>query len=372
MAEGVHYIRNPNVDLVRSATIAQEILPVEGFLEARRTILRWPGYAVTPLVSLQSLAESLDLAALWVKDESQRFGLESFKALGGAYAVSRLASRADVEPRSLTVTCATDGNHGRSVAWGAARVGCKCVVYLHDGVSEGRAHAIRKLGAEAVRAGATYDESVRLNAAAAERNGWSIIGDTSPHGELGHATVVMQGYRVLAEEVRCQLPAAPTHVFAQVGCGGFAAALCAHLLAPSSTPPRLVAVEPEGAACLALSIRSGCPVEADGELRTIMAGLAVGQVSIPAWRILHYGIHGVIVLPDAAAATGMRTLAHNDPPITSGESGAAGMGGLIAAAEAIGLRDEMELDQSSRVLLVNTEGATDRAVYERIVGQIAE
>ncbi|MEA2249388.1 MAG: diaminopropionate ammonia-lyase [Solirubrobacteraceae bacterium] len=375
---------------------AARLLPAAGFSEAQEAISAWPGYAPTPLLDLPGVARRLGVAQVYLKDEAGRFGLGSFKSLGGAYAVYRLLARAVADTRGvtpsaaalmagehsdvtagITVTCTTDGNHGRSVAWGARALGCGCVIYLHAGVSEGREAAIRAYGADIVRAGATYDDSTRICAADAEREGRFVVSDTAVDGAPQPLVDIMQGYRVLAEETRRQLSPGelPTHVFLQVGCGGFAAAIVAHLLAwLENDAPLVVGVEPERAACLADSIEAGRSSVVPGDLETIMAGLSVGEMSAPAWEILAPVTAAVVVVPDSAAEEAMRLLASGpggDPPLASGESGAAGLAGLWAAVASDAARAAIGLDEQSRVLLISTEGATDPEIYERIVGRPA-
>ncbi len=358
--------------------------------EAAREVGSWPGYATTPLTALPGLAARAGIARLWYKDEGGRFGLGSFKALGGAYAVFRLLAReicrrsgvASVSAEELlagryrelvaqiTVTCATDGNHGRSVAWGAQIFGCRCVIYIHALVSAGRGAAIARYGAEVVRTRGNYDDSVRQAAEDAARKGWFVVSDTSYEGYMDVPRDVMQGYSIMVDEALRQLPTGerPTHVFVQGGVGGLAAAVCAHLwetLGPER--PRLIVVEPDKADCLHRSAQSGQPTAVHGELDTLMAGLACGEVSPLAWRILASGADDFMTITDAAAVDCMRLLAAGaaaDPSIVAGESAVAGLAGMLAAAE---LR-ELGLDGMSRVLVFGTEGDTDPELYQRLVG----
>ncbi|MFY8116087.1 MAG: pyridoxal-phosphate dependent enzyme, partial [Rhabdaerophilum sp.] len=205
------FLLNPHLDRARPyGPELQAILSLAGAREARATIREWQGYAPTPLRSMPALAREAGVAEILYKDEGKRFTLRSFKALGGAYAVDRLVAKSGRE--GLTVTCATDGNHGRAVAWGARRAGIRAVIYVHEGVSEGRAEAIRSYGAEVVREGFNYDASVRASAEAAARNGWQIVSDTSWPGYEDVPRDVMQGYATLAMEVEEQ-GGKPTHVF---------------------------------------------------------------------------------------------------------------------------------------------------------------
>lgn len=366
--------------------------------EALAVISRWPGYAVTPLVDLASLASRIGVAELRLKDESGRFGLGSFKALGGAYAVYSLfadviAKRTGERPapeallnggfadltRETTVCCATDGNHGRSVAWGARLLGCGCVIYVHETVSNARVAAIEAYGATVVRSPGNYDDAVRAAAKESERRGWVVVSDTSYPGYTDIPRNVMQGYTVMVNEAIDQFVAsaagAPTHVFIQGGVGGVAAAVASVFWEKfGGIRPMLVVVEPDRAACLIASARAGRMVAVDGALDTIMAGLACGEPSLLAWQILSRGADGFMALEDDATVAAMRLLASGDagPAVVSGESGAAGLAGLLVAVERPEFRTALRLDATSRVLLFNTEGDTDAALYREIVGRSAD
>ena len=349
------------------------ILDPEGYEAARHEIASWPGYAPTPLRSLPGLAREAGLGAVWYKDEAERFGLNSFKALGGAYAVRRLVGDRGAD---ITVCTATDGNHGRSVAWGARTCGCRAVIYIHATVSEGRKEAMEAFGAEVRRVAGNYDDSVRQAASDATANGWFVVSDTSYDGYLEIPRDVMHGYAVMAEEVIAQLPSAPSHVFVQGGVGGLAAAI----LAPfwwrlGAARPRFVVVEPETAACLYASAEAGRPAVVPGDLDTVMAGLAAGEVSLLAWEILEAGADGFMTVNDESARVLMRRLAEGrdgDPPVVAGESAVAGLAGALAAREDPAMRGHLGLGPESRVLVFGTEGATDPALYEEIVGRPAE
>ncbi|MCH8953596.1 MAG: diaminopropionate ammonia-lyase, partial [Proteobacteria bacterium] len=275
-------------------------------------IRQWPGYAPTPLRRLDRLAGALGLEAVLYKDESGRFGLGSFKALGGSYAVLRLLSdklglsMADIraghgrEPAgAITVTTATDGNHGRAIAWGARQAGCRCRVYIHAKVSDPRARAIEDLGAEVVRTGGDYDDSVRTCAREAAENGWFVVSDTSYDGYLDIPRQVMAGYATMADEVLEQNASQGggpiSHVFVQAGVGGLAAALAARMwmaadpgteFAREPGHPRFVIIESEYAACLMKSARQGHPAVVKVRRETVMAGMSCGEVSLIAWEIL--------------------------------------------------------------------------------------
>ena len=276
----------------------------------------------------------------------------------------------------ITVCTATDGNHGRSVAWGARTCGCRAVIYIHATVSEGRKAAMEAFGAEVRRVAGNYDDSVRQAASDATANGWFVVSDTSYDGYLEIPRDVMHGYAVMAEEAIAQLPSSPSHVFVQGGVGGLAAAI----LAPfwwrlGAARPRFVVVEPETAACLYASAEAGRPAVVPGDLDTVMAGLAAGEVSLLAWEILEAGADGFMTVNDESARILMRRLAEGrdgDPPIVAGESAVAGLAGALAARQDPAMREQLGLGPESRVLVFGTEGATDPALYQEIVGRPSE
>jgi diaminopropionate ammonia-lyase len=395
----VQFIQNENIS--RNAVYGEEVkavLNAEGLDAARREIASWPDYGPTPLVGLPGLAAAAGLGQVWYKDEGSRFGLGSFKALGGAYAVCCLLRRevaartgaAEVATADLlsgryrdilseiTVCTATDGNHGRSVAWGARSFGCRCAIYIHATVSEGRKRAMEDLGAVVHRIEGNYDDSVHQAAAEAEANGWFVVSDTSYEGYMEVPRDVMHGYMVMADEMVHQLPAEtpPTHVFVQGGVGGLAAALCARFwLHYGAARPRLFVVEPEAAACIFESAKAGHLVAVTGALDTMMAGLAAGEVSVLAWELLRPGADGFMTVPDPAAESLMRLLAEGvegDPPVVAGESAVAGLAAALGTRTDAALAERLELGPDSRVLVVGTEGATDPELYREIVGRPAE
>jgi diaminopropionate ammonia-lyase len=372
----------------------EAILERAGHEAAWDEIRTWPGYRPTPLLELEQLARDLGLARLWYKDEAHRFHLESFKALGGAYAVLRvlqdeirrrggdgdLSSQAlrrgdhAALAASLTVTSATDGNHGRSVAWGAEMFGCPCVIYIHEGVSQGREAAIARFGAEVRRVPGSYDDSVRQAALDAQANGWHVVSDTSYEGYDAVPRQVMQGYTVMAAEAAAALPAdtVPSHLFIQGGVGGLAAAVTAHFWQRwGGGRPRVVVVEPVRADCLYQSAMAGRPAHATGDLETVMAGLSCGEISTIVWPILAEGAAAFMTIPDEAAIEAMRRLAE-DEAVVGGESGVAGLAGLIAAAGDPASAEALGLDANARVLLVGSEGATDPELYRKLVGRAPE
>jgi len=379
------YAGRPTFDGAAYSTIREQ-----DFADAWVEITEWQGYAPTPLHGLPALASELGIGAIFYKHEGPRFGLGSFKALGGAYAAERLLCREigrsageavrleDVRNGALSgqaagirLASATDGNHGRSLAWGCRRFGAPCRIYIHAEVSPGREQAMQALGAEVVRIDGDYDDSVRRCREEAEANGWFVVSDTSWPGYTETPRDVMAGYGVMLREVYEELHAAPTHVFVQGGVGGLAAATAAALRQLwGDRAPRVVVVEPERAPCLFESAKAGRATTVAIESETIMAGLSCGEPSPLAWEILASEVSDFLVISDDLIAPAMRRLAQpagGDPAIEAGESGVAGLAALIEAAALDELRDALGLSKDSSVLLIGSEGVTDPDIFAAIM-----
>lgn len=358
--------------------------------QVRQLLSLCPRHRPTPLLCLPELASSLKIGGLHIKDESDRLGLGSFKAMGGAYAVIRLflekaeaSEGAPVSPDRLrdpalkkvaagmTVACATDGNHGRSVAAGARLVGCRAVIFVHAGVDRERVAAIARFGAEILTVPGSYDDAVAEAEHVCRSRNWTIVSDTSWPGYERVARLVMQGYTVIAEEALAETQNPPTHVFLQAGVGGFAAAVAASLkFRLGRACPKIVIVEPERAACLFESNRAGKLVKISQGEPTLMAMLECYEPSLVAWRLLSRIADVFMTVADADAIESMRRLGRplgSDPVIVSGESGAAGLAGLLNAARSSRDRETLALDAASRVLLFNTEGDTAPTTYRKLM-----
>ena len=362
----------------------------DDYATAFTEITAWQDYAPTPLLHLKDLAKSLDLGDILYKDEGPRFGLGSFKALGGSYAGLRILARElakrlgkevslnDIRAGAyaddiakITLASATDGNHGRSLAWGAGRFGAPCQIYIHRDVSEGRAQAMRDLGATVTRIDGDYDASVDQIRDDADANGWFIVSDTSWEGYTQPPTDVMAGYGVMVREIVQALDTPPTHVFLQGGVGGLAAGVVAGLRQHwGKKAPRVVVVEPELAACLFESAKAGAATNVIIEEETLMAGLSCGEPSPLAWAILREEATDFLTIPENIVAPAMRLAARpmgDDPSIVAGESAVAGFAAVIAGASQDGLRDALGLNDTSRVLVIGSEGATDPEIYAQLM-----
>jgi diaminopropionate ammonia-lyase len=368
-----------------------ENLDMRAAQEVERYLTHRDNHAPTPLHTLPALAAELGVGAIHIKDEGFRLGLGSFKALGGSYAVIRLvleeASRRLRRPidvaelhspevgaivAGMTVACATDGNHGRSVAQGAQLVGAKASIFVHSGVSDERVAAIARSGAQMIRVEGTYDDSVAEAALVAAEKGWIVVSDTSWPGYERIPGLVMQGYTAMVREALRQLPEPPTHVFVQAGVGGVAAAVAGYLaLALGYQRPTFVVVDPARAACLFESARAGHPVKIGRGEPTVMAMLECYEPSLVAWRVLSRVADAFMTVDEGDAVAVMNRLARpagNDPAIVAGESGGAGLAGFVRAAADPEIRAALGLNGASRVFVINTEGATDPERYAELVG----
>ena len=398
-----HLLPNPDVD--RNQDYSDElkkIISKDNCQAAHHEIKSWPDYKASDLIPLPGLAKELNLVDISFKDESKRFNLGSFKSLGGAYAVLRhlkdtLEKITESEITSanlraehyreltsaITVTTATDGNHGRSVAWGAKLFGCNAVIYVPESCSKERIDAIKDYGASVIQTDLDYDDTVRLCAETALIENHQVISDTAWEDYQEVPKQVMQGYSLIAEETiveyfernfREAVP--PSHLFIQAGVGGLAAAIVGYywdLLGENR--PKTIIVEPENAACLYASAAAGELTKASGnqttgKVHTIMAGLDCGEASPLAWEILSRGADYFMTIPDDITGPTMRMLAqspYGDTHLFAGESSIAGLAALLMTATHEDTRETLGLSPDSRILLINSEGIMDQALYQKLV-----
>lgn len=353
-----------------------------------------PGYVPTPLVDLKGLAARLGLASFHVKDESFRFGLNAFKGLGGSFCMARvLGDRLGIPMEEMTFArlqdpsiharikdlcfvTATDGNHGRGIAWTAHCLGVRSRVFMPKESSWERLENIRALGSDACITEYNYDDTVRHAARVAEETGGVLVQDTAWEGYETIPGWIMQGYTTLALEAAEELPQPPTHIFLQAGVGAMSGALSGFFADYyGKDKPLITIVEPDRADCIFRTAEAGDGKlhTVTGALDTIMAGLACGEPCTLGWGELAAHAEHFASVPDWVAAQGMRILGApvpGDPRVISGESGAVTSGfvcELYRNKELEPLRKELSLDKDSRILCISTEGATDRESYRRIV-----
>jgi diaminopropionate ammonia-lyase len=360
--------------------------------QARHFHQKIAGYKPTPLYALNELASLFGVRKILVKDESQRFGLNAFKMLGGSYAIARLLcekyqlniddlSLEDLKTRiteKMTFATTTDGNHGRGVAWAAKQLGQNAVVYMPKGSAQERVDAIVRLGAECIVTDMNYDDTVRFTLQTAQKNGWEVVQDTAWDGYTKIPTWIMQGYATLADEAVEQMAAMgiphPTHVFLQAGVGAMAGGVLGYLAdVYGARNLHSVIVEPELANCIYRSGIKGQIVNVGGDMATIMAGLACGEPNPLGWELLRNCSTQFISCQDSVAALGMRVLGNplgQDPRVISGESGAVGLGILTAIhyhPQREALMNKLQLGSDSVVLVISTEGDTDVKHYREVV-----
>ena len=377
---------------------ADELFNIQQARTARAFHRQMPGYKMTPLRSLPHLAQMLGLGGIYVKDEAQRLQLNSFKVMGGSFAIYRFIQKKLGIPDEkmsyeylvskechdacgdLTFASATDGNHGRGVAWAAMMLGHKCEIYVHKETSQARIDAIARYGARVTVVDGNYDDAVRQVAVDAEKNGWEIISDTAWEGYTEIPTWIMQGYTTIMLECQEQFAGLgiqrPSHVFIQAGVGALAAATIGFYASLfKDNPPKFIVVEPDKAACIyeTAKYNDGELHSVTGDLDTIMAGLACGDPNPIGWKVLDGCADMFLQVPDYTAARGMRILAtplKGDPFVISGESGAVTLGALyslITEPEGTGIRKVLGLDENSNILCINTEGNTDPVHFRQII-----
>ncbi len=357
-----------------ASRVADELYPNDDCAKAKSIISTWQGYDITPLHSLPDIAEAAGVAKIHYKDESGRLGLGAFKALGGAYAVQCWydAQQAAGVTENLAVCTATDGNHGRSVAWGAQQLGIECHIFIHAGVSQNRADSMSELGATVHRVDGNYDFSIAECIRLSEQHGWQIVSDTSWEGYREIPNQVMAGYTVLADEIVEQLNGdIPTHIFFQAGCGGMAGALMGYFWQHwREKLPAIVIVESDMSDCVYQSLKKQSIVLVDIVEETLMAGLSCGEVSELAWPLIQCGASHVITLNDDGVAPMMKWLANptaDRPVIEGGECSASGLIGVMCVSQHADLKEQVGLDSHSTVLVIGTEGATDQEQYDELV-----
>lgn len=361
----------------RIGALGSGLISREEYQSVNAAFDREPKAQATPLHRLRSLAAELKVAEVWLKDESVRFGLNSFKILGVSYAIARLFENGLLTPDSV-LACATEGNHGRAVARVARDRGLKAHIYVSADMAAARVQAMDDDGAKVTRVDGSYDEAVTRAALDAKKNGWQVILDTSWEGYESIPRSIVAGYTRLMDEVYEQVSPEPEPdiVIVQAGVGGLACAALSWLLARfGERRPKFIVCEPLGAASLLESHRAGKMLQLDGPFETIMAGLRSGRVSPITWPVLSSAVDAFVAVDDERAKAAMRRLASprdSDPVVVAGASGASGVGALYALMQDdayLPVRVHFGLNETSRVLLINTEGATDPVIYENVVGR---
>ena len=335
--------------------------------EAYLTISKWDSYSPTPLLLLNKLSKELNLNKIYYKDESKRFDLKSFKALGGAYAVENITKG----NKDITVSTATAGNHGRSVAWGAKRLGLKCKIFISENVSDARGKAMEALGADVVKVKGNYESSLIECIKQSSENNWQIVQDVAWKDYMLVPTLTMAGYSVMMKEIVDQINNEKiTHIFLQAGVGGMAGAMVAGAARYLENIPIMIVVEPDSAACVMESIKSGKIEKIDIVRESLMGGMSCGEPSLVPWEILKKSVNNCISLPDDDIGKAMKLFANasfGDDKIIAGENSAPGVISLIASCNDEKVKNKIKLNSNSNVLLIGCEGDTDQEMYQKLL-----
>ena len=344
-------------------------LSKEDIDDAYTKISNWKGYSPTPLVELNKLSKELNLNKIFYKDESKRFDLKSFKALGGAYAVEKVTKG----NKDIVVATATAGNHGRSVAWGAKRLGLKCKIFISEYVTDARGKEMSDLGADVIKVKGNYESSLIECIKQSTKNNWQIIQDVAWKEYITVPKYTMAGYAVMMKEIFDQLDHNKiSHIILQAGVGGMAGAMIAGVARYLKNIPITVVVEPDSAACVLESVRTGKIEKIDIIRESLMGGMSCGEVSLVPWEILKNSVKYCISLPDDDIAKTMKLLGNanfSDEKIIAGENSTPGVISLISSCENEKIKEKMQLNTNSNVLLIGCEGDTDKEMYQKLVNQ---
>ena len=360
------YIFNKNYNFNR-----QKILNVcgeENVNDANNVISNWENYRPTPLLNLEKLSKLLKIKNIFYKDESQRFHLKSFKALGGAYAVEKVTKG----NKDITISTATAGNHGRSVAWGSQRLGLDCKIFISEYVSEARADEMRKLDADVIRVKGNYEKSLEACINESKANGWRIVQDVAWKNYETVPKLTMAGYSMMIKEISTQTDQYITHVFLQAGVGGMASGAIAGIAKYFKRIPKIIIVEPENADCVLKSIDKGTLQKVDIKKESIMGGMSCGEVSLVPWEILKESVNCCTSVPDDNVAKTVAMLSNKyfcNKTIVGGECSTPGIISLISTCENDFVKKELEINENSNILIIGCEGDADVELYEKLLSK---
>ena len=343
------------------------VLPKHEIDEAYKIISKWDNYSPTPLISLKKLSEKLKLNNIFYKDESKRFHLKSFKALGGAYAVEKITKG----KKKITVSTATAGNHGRSVAWGSKRLGLKCKIFISEYVSEFRAKVMRDFGAEVIRVKGNYDNSLKECIKQSKQNNWQIVQDVAWQDYKLVPRLTMAGYSVTMKEISEQINNQKiSHVILQAGVGGMAAAMIAGIARYLNHVPQIIVVEPESAACVLESIKAGEIKKISIKKESLMGGMSCDEVSMVPWEILKNSVNYCVTVSDNYISKTVKSLSNcefSKEKIIGGECSTPGIISLAGLCNDAEIKKKINLNDQSNVLLFGCEGDADEELYQKLL-----
>ena len=361
------FIENENYSFNQNKIL--NLLSKKDIDEAYLSISNWENYTPTPLIELNKLSKELNLNKIFYKDESKRFDLKSFKALGGAYAVEKITNG----NKNITVATATAGNHGRSVAWGAKRLGLKCKIFISEFVSKARGQAMSDLGADVIKVKGNYEKSLIECIKQSTENNWQIVQDVAWKDYMTVPKYTMAGYTVMMKEIADQINNQQiTHIILQAGVGGMAGAMVAGIARYLRNIPETIVVEPDSAACVMESIKTGKIEKINIKRESLMGGMSCGEVSLVPWEILKNSVKFCISLPDDDIARTMKLLGNSsfsEEKIIAGENSAPGVISLITSCVDDNIKERLKLNSRSNVLVIGCEGDTDKEMYQKLIIQ---
>jgi len=362
-----HLLKNEKNNFSKNDIL--NVLPINDIDEAYKVISSWNNYLPTPLILLNKLSEKLKLNKIFYKDESKRFNLKSFKALGGAYAVEKVSKG----NKKMVISTATAGNHGRSVAWGSKKLGLKCKIFISEHVSESRAEVMRNFEADVIRVKGNYENSLNECIKQSNKNNWQIVQDVAWQDYKLVPKLTMAGYSVMMKEISEQINNQKiSHVILQAGVGGMAAAVVAGIARYLNHVPQIIIVEPESAACVLASIKTGKIEKISIEKESLMGGMSCGEVSLLPWEILKNSTSHCVAVSDDYISKTIKCLANcefSDKKIIGGECSTAGIISLIGLCNDTRIRKKMDFSKDSNVLLFGCEGDADEELYQKLLNE---
>ena len=358
------FLINKNFRFIRNYVLSY--VPSVMLIDAYKTISNWRNYKVTPLLKLSKLQKDLDLNNIFYKDESKRFHLKSFKALGGAYAVEKISKR----KKNITISSATAGNHGRSVAWGAQRLRLKCKIFVSQYVSENRIKEIKKFGAEVIKVKGNYEDSLKECQKLSKKNNWKIVQDVSTRNYRYVPLLTMAGYSIMIKEISKQTNQYITHIFLQAGVGGLAAGVVAGVTKYFKRIPKIIVVEPDRADCVLQSIKVNRLKKIKIKKESIMGGMSCNEMSLIPWRILKKTSNCCVSISDknvAKTIAGLKDKKFSKTSIIGGECATPGVIALIGVCNNVKAKKFLKINKNSNILLIGCEGNADVKLYKQLL-----
>ena len=345
-----------------------KLIPSNLLLNSNKTISNWKNYKKTPLLKLEKLNRNLKLNNIFYKDESKRFHLKSFKALGGAYAVEKISK----VKKNITISSATAGNHGRSVAWGAQRLKLRCKIFVSQFVSETRVSEIKKFGAEVIRVKGNYEDSLKKCQKLSKKNYWKIVQDVSTKNYKYIPQLTMAGYSIMIKEISKQTNQYITHIFLQAGVGGLAAGVVSGVAKYFKRIPKIIIVEPDRADCVLQSIKGNKLKKIKIKKESIMGGMSCNEMSLVPWQVLKKTTNCCVSISDkniAKTVAGLKDKKFSKTSIIGGECAAPGVIALIGICNSNKAKKLLNLNKNSNILVIGCEGNADVKLYKQLLSK---